>query len=551
MKINRTVLAGVGAAAAVLVTACNADKLTSINKNPNSPENAPSPALFTNATRNGVGRWLNGVGGTRYAFMAQHLAEVQYPDDDAYSRLRGSGTTPLFDASYNVELEDLEIVRRRGVAANDAALWGPSQVFQLWEFGILTDVFGDIPYSQAFKADSGILKPAYDTQQSIYADMFAKLAAASTALGGTTSNSLGSADPIYGGVAAQWQKFANALRARHAIRISNVDPTTAGTQLAAAFADTNKIILSNADNAKLVWPGDGIYDNPWANNFKTRDDHRISTRLLTYLRDLNDPRTPIYAMPATRDTVELNDTTKVKSSRATDTTIVTAKTLKYCPAGGTDCYMGLENALTQAKASPLVPYTSRPGAIFYPGATSYGTFGGSGGSFPSFLMTAAEVNFIRAEAAERSLGGLSPANAGSYYDAGVRRSMEMWGVPAASITAYLAQPAVSYAAATTQAERLKRIEIQKWLALYIDPIEAWSEVRRTCQPDLVKPGPNAVENVLPRRFYYSTTESAVNGTNYRAAVARQGTDNFRTRIYWDKNPTAMPTCTATSNVRAP
>ena len=547
MKMNRTLLAGVGAAAAVLATACNADKLTAVNNNPNSPTNAPSTALFTNAARSAVGRWLDGVGGTRYAFLAQHLAEVQYPDDDAYTRLKAGSTSGLFNASYNGELQDLELVKRRGLAANDASVWGPAQVLQMWEFGVLTDVFGDVPYRQAFKADSGIIQPAYDPQQAIYNDLFVKLAAASTALGSETKTSLGSADPIYADNTKQWQKFANSLRARHALRLVNVDANKAKTELAAALADSTKFIWSNADNAKLVWPGDGIYDFPWAANFRGRDDHRISTRFLTYLRDFNDPRTPIYAMPAQKDTVPLWDTTTVSNSAGNDTTLITEKTLKYCPSG-VPCYVGLENALTQKKVSSLVPYTSRPGAIFYPGATAYGTFGGNGGKFPSYIMTAAEVYFIRAEAAVR---GLVPGNAELLYETGILRSMELWGVSNAAATAYLSQPGVAWSGATSDTAQLRLIGIQKWLALYTDPIEAWSEVRRTCTPDLVKQGPNAIENVLPRRLYYSTTERAVNAANVAAAVARQGADNFRTRIYWDKSPQNTPTCTATSNVRAP
>ena len=528
-------------ATAVLLTGCGSGDITAVNGNPNSPVDAPSGTLFTSAARNGVGRWEDGVGGTRYAFLAQHLAEVQYPESDQYARLRASSTSAsLFNASYSNELQDLEIVRRRGLAANDATLWGPASVLQTWEFGILTDVFGDVPYSQAFKADSGILTPQYDTQQSIYADIFARLAAAGTALGSASGNTLGSSDPIYSGAPKQWQKFANSLRARHALRIINVDPATAGTQLAAALSNPAALILTNADNAKMAWPGDGIYDNPWANNFKGRDDHRISTRLLTYLRQWSDPRTPIYAMPAQKDTIELMDTTAASG--------ITAKTLKYCPSG-TPCYVGLGNALTQAKASPLVPYTSRPGAIFYPGATAYGTFGGGGGSFPSFLMTAAEVEFIRAEAAERSLAGLTPVQAAGFYNAAITRSMEMWGVSAAQIATYLATPGVAYDAAGTTVSRQKQIAIQKWISLYTDPIQAWSGFRRTCQPAILKPGPNAIEAAVPRRLYYSTTEAAVNGANLTAAITRQGANNFRTRIYWDKSPTVAPTFETGCGVR--
>ena len=529
--INRRLYVGAVAAIALLAIACDPDKITTVNQNPNSPTDAPSTALFTNATRNGVGRWLDGVGGTRYAFLSQHLAEVQYPESDQYGRLRASSTSGLFNGSYSTELQDLELIARRGIAASKPGLWGPARVMQSWEFGILTDVFGDVPFSQAFKADSGILSPKYDLQKDIYDSLFVRLAATSTALGSAT-NELGSADPIYGGDPAKWRRFANSLRLRHALRLVNVDKPKASAELQAALAAAGGIITDNADNAKLVWPGDGVYDSPWANNFKTRDDHRISTRLLTYLRDLGDPRLSAYAMPAGVDAPE-----------------VAGRTMKYCPTGTPPCYVGLANALTHAQASPLIPSTSRPGAAFYPGATAYGTFGGAGSKFPSYLMTAAEVEFIRAEAAELGIGGLTAAQAIVFYNAGITRSMEMWNVPAVEIAAYLASPAVSYAAAATQVERLKRIAIQKWLALYVDPIQAWSEVRRTCQPAIIKPGPSAIVAQLPRRLYYSTNESAVNKTSYAEAVTRQGTDNFLTRIYWDKSPTLSPTYEAGCNVR--
>ena len=511
------------AALVVLATACDADQVTEANENPNNPTDAPSTALFTSAARNAVGRWLDGVGGTRYAFLSQHFAEVQYPESDAYLRLRASSTSGLFNASYNVELQDLQLVIDRGLAADEPGVYGPAMVLKAWEVGILTDVFGDIPYTEAFQADELVLRPAYDEQQAIYEDIFATLTQASTALGGA-SNELGSGDPIYDGEPADWRRFANSLRARHALRIVNVDAATASSELAAAFADAGGLITTNAQNAALAWPGDGIYDNPWASNFEGRDDHRISNRLLTYLRDFADPRLPEYAMPAEVDRPE-----------------IAGQTLRYCPSGTPPCYVGLYNALSHADASQLIANTSRPGERYYPGVTAYGTFGGSGTSEPSYLMTAAEVEFIRAEAAERSLGGLTPAQAAAFYDAGVTRSMEMFGIGAAAIATYLAQPAVSYAAAGTQVERLRRIAIQKWLALYIDPIQAWSEFRRTCQPAILEPGPTAVVDEIPRRLYYSTTEQAVNAENYSTAVGRQGADNFLTHIWWDSNAAAAPT----------
>jgi hypothetical protein len=522
--MNRKLSLGVVAAAAMLAAGCDTDGITSVNSNPNSPENAPSGTLFTNAARQAVGRWVDGVGGTRYSFLAQHFAEVQYPESDQYVRLRASTTSvPLFNQSYNVELQDLTLVTNRGQAANQPGLWAPASVLRAWEFGILTDVFGDVPYSEAFQGDQAKLAPKYDTQQSIYADLFTKLAAASTALG-TATNVLGDADPIYGGDPASWRRFANSLRARHALRLVNVDAAKANTELTAALGAAGGLILTNAQNAALEWPGDGVYDNPWAASFKTRDDFRISNRLLTYLAQYQDPRLPVYAQPAEEPEGS-----------------VAGITLQYCPTAG-ECYVGLYNALDHDVASPLVANTSRIGEVFFPGATAYGNFGGSGGSFPSFLMTAAEVEFIRAEAAERGIGGLTPAQAQGFYEAGIRRSMEMWSISESEITAYLARAGVAYATGGTQVQRLEQIAIQKWLALFIDPIQAWSEYRRTCEPSILDAGPEAIVDEIPRRLQYSNTEQAVNRTQYNEAVARQGADNLLTRIYWDKSPANAPTC---------
>lgn len=525
-----------GLAAVAALSACDADRLTDANRNPNDPTDAPSSALFTNSARLAAARWVDGVGGTRYGFLPQHLAQVQYPDDDQYlaARLGAVATTPLFDGSYSAELQDLDVVIDRGMAANDAGTWGPAQVLSQWEFGILTDVFGDIPYSEAF--DPAVLKPAYDAQADVYTGIFTNLNAAADALGGA-SNSLGNGDPIYGGDPAGWRRFANSVRLRHAMRLINVPAEAARVtaEVAAATAPAEGgLILTNAQNADLPWPGNGIYDNPWANNFKTRDDHRVSTRLMRYMRDLNDPRVGILAQPV--------PTAAVLAERQ-DTT------LNYCV--GATCYVGLANALTHTVASPLVPNTSRPGLRYFPAVTSYGAFpGGTGVSYPTTLMSAAEVEFLLAEAAERGIAIGTGGTAATHYANGVRLHMEMLGVPDAEITAYLAQATVSYATAATQQERLIRIAVQKWIALFEDPIQAWSEVRRTCQPAIVEPGPNARFATIPRRLQYSNTERSVNRGEYDIALERQwakpaGSNDVMTDpIYWDtvlQATTAVPT----------
>jgi hypothetical protein len=178
--------------------------------------------------------------------------------------------------------------------------------------------------------------------------------------------------------------------------------------------------------------------------------------------------------------------------------------------------------------------------VFYPGATAYGTFGGGGASFPTQVLTYSELQFIRAEAAERSLAGLTPGQAKGFYDDAITASLEQWGITSSGdIAAFLAQPSVAYKGGV---EGLKQIAVQKWIALFTDGGNAWAEWRRTCQPNTIQAGPAAVVQFVPRRFFYSTTELSANSENVEAAIARQGPDNFGTRVYWDTAPEAAPTC---------
>jgi hypothetical protein len=503
---------GLGAVLALSMTACDTDKLVRINEDPNNPISAPPGPVFTYATRIAMQHWsgrnhLNMVGPV---LTAQHLALVQYPDDDQY-RLDGSVTDADFISAYSDELKNFQAVIDAGKAADEPLFWGPALVMRTLLFGYVTDVWGDVPYSEALKGDAPepIIQPAYDAQKDIYTGLFRDLNEAVTAIAGAPAGaaSLGAADPIYGGNALRWQRFANSLRARHAMRLANVDPATAQAELNAAISAPGGLLASNADNAQLTWPGDGVYDNPWAVNNRTRDDHRLSRTLLNEMVPLDDPRVAVYAQPT---------------------------------LANPSVYAGIPNGLTAADANTYATTASRPGRVFYstarfcPGCSPL-----VGAGFPSFILTYAEVSFILAEAAERGwIAGGSPA-AAAYYDQGIRASMEQWGVTdAAAINTFLARPEIVYVPGT---EGLRRIALQKWIALYTQGVEAWAEWRRTCAPATVIPGPAALINTVPRRYRYSTRDYSLNAANVNAAVARQGPDELTTRMYWDKSPELAPT----------
>ena len=499
MQFKRYSVALLAVGAFATTTACTTD-LTALNVNPNNPTSAPPGALFTNAMQSAVGRFAgNSLSGT--SLFAQHIAQVQYVDED-----RGHLRTGVYDsyfASYPAELEDLEKVAQQGIASSSPNITGPARVMQSWGFQNITDAFGDVPYSEALKGDvpGAPTKPKYDAQKDIYYGVLKTLtdASASMKVGGDAG--LAGSDPIFKGDIAKWIKLSNSLRARMAMRLTKADPAKAAAELSAAFAAPGGVMTSNADIAAMVWPGDGVFDNPWAGNFSGRDDHRVSKTLLDTMNALNDPRVPIYAQPTK------NDPTK---------------------------YIGLQNGLDNVTVTPFFNTTSRPGTIFYPGSTVYGTFGSSAGKkTPSNIMTYAEVAFIQAEAANRGIGGMTAGQAAAFYNAGVTASITQWGGTVAQAAAYLAQPGVAYAGGATG---LQQIGLQKWISLYTQGMEAWSEWRRTGNPASIKMGPKAYADTpnIPRRFLYPAGEAAVNKASLDAAIASQGPDGYFTRVWWDK-----------------
>jgi len=512
-------LASVGALVLLGVSGCNTDKLIKVNDNPNNPTSAPPQAVFTYATRIAMQRWFgsNPTNMRGPVLTTNQLAQVQYPDEDQYLRLDGTVTDASFINTYAQELKNFQAVVDAGKAADQPLLWGPGQIMRSLVFGYVTDTWGDVPYSDALKGDyaDAVIQPAYDAQKDIYTGLFADLGGAVTAMAAGGGATLGNADPIFKGNTLRWERFGNSLRLRHAMRLANKDPATAQAQINAALAAPGGVMASNADNAQMNWPGDGIYDNPWSVNNQGRDDHRLSDKLVNEMVPVGDPRIAVYAQP----------------------------TLCYTNPAGTGCpanpqpYVGMPNALTATDAATWSLISSRPGKVFY-STTRFcsGCTGLTGSRFPSFVLTYAEVEFTLAEAAER---GWIAGSAATHYTQAIQASMAQWGVTdAAAIATFLARPEIAYQGG---AAGLRQIALQKWIALYTDGIEAWAEWRRTCIPATIKPGPAAVIGTVPRRYEYSIREHSVNSANLDEAISRQGADDFTTRMYWDKSPTAAPT----------
>jgi hypothetical protein len=491
-----TALCGLTLAAAV--SACNNDKLTNVNRNPNAPEAVPAAQLFPAAAVSSINRVRSDIEITPSAFThwPQYLAEYQYPEI-SYYQFRPTTADAWWNAFYTGPLQDLEQALRQAKTASLPNQIGPVLVIRAFDYSTISGFWGDVPFGEANKGDAGKLAPVYDKQQVVYDSLLKNLADANAMMSASAGAGFGSQDPLYAGDVTKWKKFANSLRARLGMNLSKRDANRAKTEVAAAIAAGG--FASNADNAQISWPGDGTNNNPWCDTEKecngTRDDARLSATLIDTLKSLSDPRLQVYARP-------VQD--------------ATCGTVALCTAVAAGGYRGMPNGLEAGDAGDWGPKSSRLGKQVF------------AADQPSYFMTYAEFSFIKAEAAER---GWITGSAAQFYNDGIRASMQQWGVADADITTYLAQPRIVYAGGTAG---LAQIGLQKWLSLFTQGFEAWSEWRRTGYPNLT-PALNAktANGQLPRRVIYPQTEQSFNNANLQSAITTQGGDALDKRLWID------------------
>jgi hypothetical protein len=382
----------------------------------------------------------------------------------------------------------------------------------------LSDIFGPIMYTKykQIEADGSVL---YDTQEEAYHAFFADLKTAIDILtplvqsGATTPQAIVDADLVYGGNYAQWLKFANSLRLRLAIRVSGVDPALGKAEGEAALANAGGLLAANADNFLISFGTANhplnVFNNEWG-------DVRLGAPVESILGGYSDPRLPKYAEPATDAAV----------------------------AGQ---FKGIRQGIDIDAKSRYADYSKLT------------TFESKGQ-----MMTAAEVWFLKAEAALNGWTGAGTAKAN--YEKGIEISFAQYGL-SADYAAYIADdvstpkayvdpkaitagqndvllgnPNLSTAtiawddAASTE-EKLEKIITQKWIAMYPDGQEAWSEFRRTGYPKLFPVVVNKSGGKITgfiKRINFTAEEYSTNKVAVDAAVGKLGgPDTGNTPLWWD------------------
>lgn len=473
----------VPAVAILAAVACDTG-LTGVNDNPNDPVNVDASYLLPNAITGAVNSTLgSNLHMDLTALWVQHYAESQYSTEDRYD-LVDSKVSGIYSGFYTGPLEDLHQIIAQGEATDRPNVTAVGEILRAWTYSIVTDLWGDIGFSQALKGtdEGGSNTPRYDPQQDVYDSLFVELAAAPTIMDPATPV-ITDGDLLYHGDLEKWTRFANSLRMRLAMRLSNVDPAKAQSEFEAAFAAGG--FTGPGDAAQLEYPGDGTWDYPIFDYQKSRNDHAISATMVDTLKALSDPRLPLYA------------------DKTIDTTV--------------DRYQGMPNGLDDSHGIVL-NQISKIGSAFTSATT------------PSVLMSYDELLFLEAEAASRgwNVGG---ATAGELYAQAVTEAMKRVGVDQSAIDAYLAQPAVAWAGGT---DGLHQIWLQKWIALFGNGPEAYAEWRRTGYPNL-RAGADAFnDGVIPVRLPYPTIEQALNSANLQEAVSRQGGASLNDPVWWDR-----------------
>ena len=420
---------------------------------------------------------------------AGYIVKIQYMDNFAYLPTNNTYGNK-FSNNYrsNVQLDD--ILQQTEVNAADlknirwaTRIW--KEFLWLWT----TDQFGSIPYTEANKIDDGLLKPKYDSQETIYKGILQNLKAIADEMASEEgTDDIGEGDFLFNGDVEKWRKFCNSLRLRAAMRIVNVAPDLSKSTIEEVCSNltTYPVLDESEDNAYFKWQGSKPYQEPWFDNFETRDDYGMSNIFVEHMTSMNDPRISVIMKPAESD----NE------------------------------YRGYENGALSAPSN--LKSVSRIGELYREKADGFTPF-----------LKSCENYFIMAEAALRGWNvGISAQEA---YETAVKLSMDDNGIEEADAEAYLA-------ADGKWDNTMERIYMEEWVALFKNNLEAWTLYRRTGYPKAIQssgeyPGKfciyGSTHNDVPFRMPYPDNEYVYNKENLNAAAPNLADYVWGEKMWWD------------------
>lgn len=525
--------------AALVFTVSSCKDLEELNIDPNQPSEVSTATLMTGAEKSMVDYiYDNWFSGRQALVYAQYWAQRTYTEEDRY-QIRESVNNNYFNYLFRVagNLDNIEKLNTDPATKKQMANYGDNnnqiaaaKILKVWLMQIMADTWGSIPYNEVFKLQNGVLYPKYDDLNTLYYQFITELDEA-TAMINEDEVVFTEGDLLYAGDATAWKKFGNSLKCKIALRLSKVDSKWK-TYIAEAVSAG--VFTSNEDNAVFKYSTSAPNQSYFYKGFfeEQRNDFSITKPFVDLLKGqpdtLNvkthpwkgvvDPRLPIY--------------TSARSGK----------------------YIGLPYGLKSSQMSDAIRAAA---PTFYSGRPLVVQ-----ANFAVSLLSYSEICFILSE-----YKGFSVPE----YKEGVSSSLRYWNdlytrVMGKSLLS--ATDIDSYVDKVSGVVNAETVATQKYIHLYMNGTEAWSEYRRTGYPNtLLKPNEHSfraaltddegniigyeiqdfttlseTKGDLPARVKYPTNESTLNPKGFKDAVSKltDGSNNYYSKMFWDVRTVSDP-----------
>lgn len=461
---------------------------------------------------------------------------------------------------YFSQIDNFMKLTKPGGVFQNSKMYAVGQIIKALYYQRFTDIFGEIPYSEAGLPN--IVQPKFDTQNTIYQGLITILNEAMDTIANNTTtgngvSDLGDNDIIFNGNLQKWKSLANSLKLRIAMRAYGAPGAgwvkkVVTSAMSGPFLVTGEDALVPKDNIISTW-NSACYGDIFYGFGGKGSKWTVSNVLIDYLRSNNDPRLPMYAQPAPGGTFTLsrpNNSADPEGYTNFPARIAYIDTVLNRATGGDMTFtkhadsvvISIPNNKYYIGQPPRFNSQTYPFAIYnfwsIPAEKIIQAKNQGKQIFPEIVMGAAEVYFLRSEAVVR---GLATGNATSLFQDGIRAAMKLWGVSDGSVASYIATAPLAQLTGTTN-QQLEKIAVQRWIASYPDGFEGWSDVRKSGYPlELAKGVHNPVifglgddNGVYPQRLRYGNSAYNTNGANLATAIAQQGPDVQGTKLWWAK-----------------
>lgn len=461
------------------LSACSKKIMDDINKDVNDPTSVPAANIFPSA----VIETVFGTTGTDLAWYSSVFTEQSAGVDEQFydaDRRNGVNAASLADNSWNSIYDNLSVLKdiitrtSPGGSNPNPALLGMAQVLTAYNLAVTTDMWGDVPWSEALKG-SGNVHPKYDKQQDVYTAIFGLLNSAIGNLNGNSGASVAAQDLIYSGSSSNWIKAAWSLKARYFMHLEKPVPADIDSVLACipnGFTGAGNAFVFNKYEATQIG------SNPWFDfTYNERGDFCSGKTLYDLMASRKDPRIDAYFVP-----IDDNGTIVPAPNGTADRT----------RAGYGEYSYSNITAGSDADATVATPMMTYHELLFL----QTEALARKGQDFKASLKAALEANFV--------FHGLTASAADTYYTTEVLPKL-----------------------GTSLASNLQEIMTQKYIAMYEqESIEVYNDVRRTGIPTMNNPNNNLASFGFPQRLPYPSSEVTANPSNVPTV------NIYKDKIWW-------------------